>query len=579
MITIYYRNNPGEGKIIRPTPFVSISFNANRNKVSSLGGQYSITLNGIILANAGSPIALPDDAISNILSVGPNYDDDPNINPSNNYTRVSKEIIPYKDKAFSILKKQNSLRALFSHDGQKMEISPITGDEPVIICFPSLDSINFEEGTYSDICRYTISLTADVLYDQAMRPFKESYPTLNFEKDKFLTVDKFDSNDRNKFIYETEYIEDFSDTWAIEVDESFMQTIDDMPSSDGKTRSIPRSYRLSRNISATGKVSYDVTSIPEQRYEAWENARNFIKKKILDEDKPAKHNYISHPEISLASGLLSIPSGYLGYNHVRSENIDITAGSYSISDNWILTSGNNSTLESYDISLSSSSDSPIVSLSINGKIKGLSNTTVDNYNNNNNAYNKAFTEFLRLSNNNLYGINSPIFKRARIFTALTLNSSPAQTSVNVNPALGEIDYSVTFDNRPTTFFTDVIQENITINDTYPGDIYVLLPVLSRDNGPIFQFLGGKTQYERNISIELTMSPNYISKNKMQTKGHYLGRSPSRTIPAQLEQLITTLSPQTEPNIRKYFLNPITENWDPKTGKYSVSISWVYELTT
>jgi hypothetical protein len=221
-------------------------------------------------------------------------------------------------------------------------------------------------------------------------------------------------------------------------------------------------------------------------------------------------------------------------------------------------------------------------VSINGKLKGLSDVTADQYNEKNKSYGNVLKEFNRLSNNNLYGINSVIYKRASGFIAPKLNPNPAQTSVNVNQSLAEIDYNVTFDNRPITFFSDVIQESITIDDTYPGDIYVVLPVLSRDNGPIFQFLGGKTQYERSVNIELTMSPSYIAKGIMQKAGHYMGRSPSRnigSIKSELQNLIIMLGPQSEPNIRKYFLNPITENWDPKSGKYSVSISWVYELTT
>jgi len=46
---------------------------------------------------------------------------------------------------------------------------------------------------------------------------------------------------------------------------------------------------------------------------------------------------------------------------------------------------------------------------------------------------------------------------------------------------------------------------------------------------------------------------------------------------QLGTLIKSLSPLSEPNIRKCFLNPPVENWSPREGRYSISLSWVYEL--
>jgi hypothetical protein len=50
--------------------------------------------------------------------------------------------------------------------------------------------------------------------------------------------------------------------------------------------------------------------------------------------------------------------------------------------------------------------------------------------------------------------------------------------------------------------------------------------------------------------------------------------PNRT---ELQQLIMEISPMNEPGIRKYFIAPPTESWDPKEGKYSLNLQWTYEL--
>ena len=46
---------------------------------------------------------------------------------------------------------------------------------------------------------------------------------------------------------------------------------------------------------------------------------------------------------------------------------------------------------------------------------------------------------------------------------------------------------------------------------------------------------------------------------------------------QLHELIIEMSPANEYGIRKYFISPPSESWNPKDGTYSLNISWTYEL--
>jgi len=46
---------------------------------------------------------------------------------------------------------------------------------------------------------------------------------------------------------------------------------------------------------------------------------------------------------------------------------------------------------------------------------------------------------------------------------------------------------------------------------------------------------------------------------------------------QLHELIIEMSPANEYGIRKYFISPPSESWNPKEGQYSLNISWTYEL--
>lgn len=566
MFIVYYKNDLNNGKIIRPTPFVSISYNATRNKEKTFGGTYSITLNGILLANAGSPKNGSNSAsnvMESVQSIGPNYVD----NPQGDYTRATKQTIDFEDRTNSIFFKQQAIRALFAHDGQKMEFSSIRNDTPILVFYPEVESISFEEGTYTDFCRYTINLVTPLLFNNA---------------GDVLDLNSPSGSNRNLYQPLNYYVEDYSDNWSIEVDDATGRTPNNIPPGPpgnpiSISNVIPRNYRVTRNISATGKTIYK----DDQRYEAWEQARGFIKTEILRESINSQPSsgieyfpgYLE--DSTFGSGLLEIPSNFKAYNHVRSENIDKTGGVYSISDTWILCSG--SAIESYDISISSSNESPIISVSINGLIKGLSQNIAHNYTNNN-KYINAFNKFQAITGD--FGINSTIYKRARNVTPIILNTVPVNFNMTKNEFTGEINYNITYDNRPSTFFTGVSQENISITDTYPGDVYSIIPTINSITGPIFQYIGGRTEYRRDLNIDLTLNRSNIGSNKMNSKNSYIYRKPSinPNITSSLIFVINECSPAKEPNIRKYFLNPTSESWDPKTGKYSIQISWTYELS-
>jgi len=585
MIIVYYGNDSSKGKIIRPAPFVSIGFEAQRNKLGYMGGTYSIVLTGNILASGGSPVAETGNSlVDRLKSQGANFDDNIANNPQLKYIKVSGEAPVAASRAFGVVNKQQSIRALFARDGQKMEISPITNDAPYIVCYPSVQSINFEPGTYFDTCKYTINLTADVLYDKFGKELKESFPLLTSEENKFNKKYTLDNDSRENYQFPSGLlVEDFNDTWSLEADEGFFNITQQAGT---PTRNVPRAYRLSRNLSATGKVIY---TNENKRYEAWESAKKFIKNILLDEENTQyspNDRYKQFPGVSggknFGYSLLEISGVYQSYNHVRTENIDVSAGTYSVSDSWILTSGNNNTTENYEMSISSSIDSPFINVSINGKITALSSKGI-NSSDYQTSFINAIKEYNRLSNNDQFGYSCQFYKRSANLTPLFINPTPVNHNVTINKAAGEIDYSITFDNRPLTFFSNVLAENITVTDTYPGDIYALMPTLNRTTGPLFQYLGGITQYERSLNIDFIVDNNFLMNSAaiLNQKPHYLMKSPSKNpnIPlySELAKLIISFSPKSEPTIRKYVLNPISESWNPKTGQYSANISWVYEL--
>ena len=109
---------------------------------------------------------------------------------------------------------------------------------------------------------------------------------------------------------------------------------------------------------------------------------------------------------------------------------------------------------------------------------------------------------------------------------------------------------------------------------------------------MLQYIGGRTEYKRSISIDLTFDHTDIDRyvpntssgaNKAQelinTRASLLMSKPTLVEPVrtQINNLVRSLSPLNEPNIRKCFVDAPNESWEPRTGRYSLNLSWTYEL--
>lgn len=574
MIKVRYNNDPSQECVIRPTPFVSINTQTLKNQEGNFGVTYAITITGTILEDQGTPYALKADGTDELI---PSFypDEFPpiagdRIGPYGTFDNVplsQREKPPRQTvtkPAASILSKQRSLRALFAKDGQTLVITDIIDDQAAtVFCNPRVVSVNFTEGQYINKCEYTITLEADALY-RGWADDDESYIDqealtvrgVNEHGEDVRLVDLLADSD-------TSFIQDFSESWNLEADDATGESIDN-----------PRSYRVSHNISANGKAFYGIDGNLVKP--AWEQAKNFVQQRLS-----IGGGSLNYPNIAgqIGSGTVDLASEYGGYNHIRTEQIDVGAGSYSVTENWLLAKGN--AYENYNMSTSTSTADAFVTVKIDGTIKGLSNIPPDELDgagdSDENAYNKALDKYKTISNNGSFGLSSDIYIRANNMVGVELNSQPTSVSVGTNPMAGEVSYSLSFNNRPVNIIENTVSEQITVNDTYPGDVFAAIPVIGRQTGPILQYLGGRTEYKRDVSISLIM--DYTKIPYSSGRNPLLMAKPSLVEPSssQLSDLLKQLSPQGEPGVRKYFVSPPTENWSPKTGSYNFNISFTYEL--
>jgi hypothetical protein len=556
-ITVYYQNDSNKGCTIRPVPLVSVSTNVLKNGAGeAFGVTYSITLTGTILADQGTPFAYdPAGNIYNSYSqitgtlVGP-YNTFSNAYLTKN---PPKQAVDKNSASHAIFYKQKAIRALFAQDGQKIEITDWDGNEASIVCYPRTVNISFTEGIYVEKCDYTITLECDTILKGGSDSFVDDEGSLI--AGGTITSRKTENELLNSL--NGAFINDFTEDWSIEVDEA-----------QGESPAAPRSYRISHSINATGKTHYG----PDGKQKAWEQARKFVQKRLAN-------SINDYPNVmgKIGSGTINLVDSYGGYNHVRSESISESAGTYSVTENWLIASG--IAYENYNLSISSSIDNPFVNVSIDGNIKGLTSISPSGFGGNTgvSAYSNALNKYNQITNTGVFGLTSDIYKRANNAVAVQLNSQPTSISLGTNQYTGEITYNLQFNNRPTNIISGVLGEQITVNDTYPGDVFAVIPVIGRATGPILQYIGGRTEYRRDLSINLVV--DYTKVPYGNQRNPLLLKKPSIVEPmaTQLANLINQLSPANEPGIRKYFVSPPQETWNPKEGTYSFNLSWTYEL--
>ena len=624
-IQVRYKNDASQECIIRPTPLVSINTAINKVGDETIGATYAINLTGTILPGKGAPYARKSDGstffqvwgdggdpadLETAGFVGPYKSFDPTQSHAGLSNDNKDQIVGNLHTLDAILYKQKVIRELFSKDGQRLEIIPVHGDQPAIVCYPRVLSVDFSEGNYVNRCDYSISLEADVL--------------LSNHQDGGTRVD----NDGNPVLgdysglYESQitalsgaYISAFSDNWVIEVDESRGET-------NGTI--MPVAYRITHSMSATGRTHYSpnddgstVTKVP-----AWQNAKRYVQKNLIPAmSYPSSSGMHSYPnagqypspiiaelagrgdsafvapvfpsQTTLGQGALDLINVFRGFNHTRTEDIDIAGGTYNLNDSWVISSG--TAYETYSMQVQSSTDDPFISVSIDGTVTGLSSYSpsgtivggvhsdppvIDDSTNKNTGmtkYDNAIRKFHSISNSGLYGVGSDVFKRADSSVAVKLNATPNSVSLGLNEFTGEINYSLSFNNRPTNIISGVLSEYISVEDTYPGDVFATIPVLGRKTGPVLQYLGGRTEYRRSLNLELVM--DYTDVGYGSDRKSLMLTRPSLVQPTsqQIKNLIAEMSPSQEPGVRKYFVEAPNESWSPKEGRYSFSISWVYEL--
>jgi hypothetical protein len=396
-------------------------------------------------------------------------------------------------------------------------------------------------------------------------------------------------------------------------------------------------YRITHRISAVGKA-IDRTNTANPSSGGSANTNNLKSQAYMEASKwvvdRAKNSYgpIATNYTGIKVNNDTSTNGLRLYNHMRSIESNVSAGSYSITDTWLAVATGVTFLEEFSWEISTD-DKLIKTVTLNGTIKGLEATDGSE------GYvvfpsgaltgniSKSFaTSFpAQTPTNNRFttaisgyqnGVKPFLYQRASLALASVdrpqpstsapapvpwigpaqwnrLNITPISYSETLSPVGGSVTYSVVYSNKPGPVISGALNTTFNIADTNPSDQIAEIFVLGRPLGPILEKVG-TTKSERRFSLE-AIFPVPTGFNQIHPNSPDCvifpgkGATPARPEYLQMKQLVdafkpispnafatlTATSPYGIANQGQVFKIADSTNWNPFEGRFSWDITWIY----
>lgn len=375
-------------------------------------------------------------------------------------------------------------------------------------------------------------------------------------------------------------------------------------------------YTVNRSIAAVGSPVYADDGSYKDGLSPWQQASGFIYDYLTISATGSDFYQQFTPygsRILGGSGTGINNSGlWKAANFTYQETIDKEAGAYSLNESFIMYSGEHPVLENITVN-TDISDNGTVTVNVQGTIEGLNTIAFEKSGDAfKNAYNyyKVVTSGTPVS---AYMIaRGAIQKEGNWDDRLNnqrvewLHPKPLSHSVAQDFSAGSISYTYSFDNRPPNLIPGSVSESIQIQDTYPGELFSVTPVIGRSQ-PVLQYLNSRSEYKRSLSINVTMEPispylyslggtgQFVVNNsglvpfaganssggpRQLIQKLYIREKPSIVYTQELNEIFQAANPVNDPffdvHRGKCYHSAPTENWDARTRNYSYSIEWTYE---
>ena len=537
-------DNDGDVNYLIPAPFININKSFDKQGDGEiLGTRYTIQLDGFIVADRGSPTT-NGTFITNGVDV---LDADVTVEGGVGKTGYY-ESLQNKQKAISNL--ISKIQA-----GAFLEVDPLDTSMNGFSAHVRLESVDLPSHDPGDPykCKYTINLSCDYL----LGPTDVNNDADDWERQEKWMISAASENwsieEADRTVFDRDSIAGFTndagidDGTLIQSNKTYVLT---------RTISATGKNKFDRTTSlANGLMPDGYSSIYADNGRAWQQARGYIYDIIKygnqfiygsDDTEYSYNPAVDSPPTGDSSALSADPDdyhlfsmnlpitgtgAYKSFNYKRVQNVDVKGGSFGITETWTLAPATTLATETVEITSTESSDSQDVEVTVSGTVEGiidnadsvgLGNTNnldkntereepVNEYFGNSsttpqNKYQNALKHFNNISPY-IHSAAQTVAKKASGVRNLTLSTSPTNRNITHQPAQGIITYSITFqgssggDSHGNKFIPYVLSEDISLNDTYPGQTFAEQVVLGRRLGPVLQDVGTQTHWLREVTIQ------------------------------------------------------------------------------
>jgi hypothetical protein len=390
-----------------------------------------------------------------------------------------------------------------------------------------VQGLSFNEGVWVDRIDYTITLEADEMFG-----LNTAYMS---DAEDFASDEDFFKDENGDKLY----LSDVSENWQLELVDG-----------EAEDENNPYTFRLTHNISATGKRTHDDNGLVS---EGWEQAKRWVTPRLGIDT-----NFVNNTAAMNLSSMLA-------FNHARQENTDELSGTYSVNETWVLAKGNSR--EDFTISTQTSVETGLTTVNVEGEVIGL-DTRNSSFAITESKWTAALAKFDSIN----VGSPNTIFTRAQNYSGITLNMTPLGSSTGRNPITGRISYTYQYDTRPSTCIAGALSERLIISDRNPTDVFAIIPVIGRANGPVLQDMGTVTERKRTLSIDVNITPVSICPSSAANVASLMSAAPTVAVDAVIAAFEADLSN----NYSQVFVEDDSPTWEPKNGRYSRTVTWTFQ---
>lgn len=439
------------------------------------------------------------------------------------------------------------------------KLTPIPG----IAGYANVDALQDELETAMNVDgeRFLVQCDSTTLIDVYPRVIDIQFSPTNdnwVQTAAFSITLEWDGVDFDTF---SDYISSASESWTLEFANEVSHYSLDL---DGTPDANPYFLNLSHAVSAKG-VEHQVSGGLEM--EAWQQARNWVVPRLGYDASQI-----------LGSGVFNFDVTHFGpYNHVRRQQLDEMDGTFSVDESWLVMNTGTGiagrAIEDFTVSINKNIGNGLSSVDIQGQIQGLETAYYGNSSGDFDITENKYDAALDYWGN----VQAKLLGRVQTMssgeTTRTINPYPISKVVGHNPPKGVISYGYQYDDRPCSFITGALSEDISIVDNHPTDVFASIGVLGRARGPILQSMNTVTSSTREVSINLVMEPpTGCSLGGIST---ILGSKPT----AQVDALLCALEDELTSNYTAVYKTQDSESWGIKTGAYTRSVGWTFTSCT